>query len=282
MPPTVDTPPPRQSDQPSAAARRGGMRGRDWRRVAGLESMPAAGSGKDNEPLVFLGGCVLAAIAGFLNVVLIAGAGVPVTHMTGTVSRLSSDLGAGNSADILFVLPVFGCFIIGAGISGVVIGKASLRLGEPYGIAMMLEAGLLVLAAVVVRWSITPGVLLVAMAAGLQNAMASSYGGLIVRTTHLTGIATDLGFLLGQWLRHRDVAGWKLLLLLLLLGAFFVGGVVGHFAWLGLGLDALWLPAIVLGVAGGGYFARRVQIRARHGQDDEACDAGPPSHGRSR
>lgn len=230
--------------------------------------MPAAGSGKDNEPLVFLGGFVLAMIAGYLNVVLLVAGSVPVTHVTGTVSRLSSDIGSGNGSDIAVILPLFACFILGAAISGMVIGKASLRLGRPYGVAMLLEALLIAGAALVIRWEVLPGVLLVATAAGLQNAMASSYGGLIVRTTHLTGIATDLGFLVGRWVRHREVAGWKFALLIILLVSFFAGGIAGHFGWLWLGYEALWLPALVLGGIGGSYFVWRMTRRAEEGEQD--------------
>jgi hypothetical protein len=42
-----------------------------------------------------------------------------------------------------------------------------------------------------------------ALACGLQNAIGSSYCGLQIRTTHISGIVTDLGTMIGQWLRHR-------------------------------------------------------------------------------
>lgn len=231
--------------------------------------MPAAGSGKDNEPLVFLGGFVLATIAGYLNVVLLMAGSVPVTHVTGTVSKLSSDIGVGNTVEIALILPLFGCFILGAAISGMVIGKASLRLGRPYGVAMLLEALLIAGAALVIRWEVVAGVLLVATAAGLQNAMASSYGGLIIRTTHLTGIATDLGFLIGRWIRHREVAGWKFALLIILLLSFFGGGIAGHFGFTWFGHEALWLPAAVLGAIGGSYFLWRMMRRSESGEQDQ-------------
>jgi uncharacterized membrane protein YoaK (UPF0700 family) len=212
---------------------------------------------KEYEPLVFLGGVVLATIAGFLNVVVLMCSSYPVTHVTGTVSRLSSDIASGNTTELMLILPLFACFITGSAISGIVIDKGSLRLGRPYGIAMLLEAALIGAGAVVLHWHVVFGVLLVAMAAGLQNAMASSYGGLIVRTTHMTGIATDLGFLIGRWIRHREVAGWKFMLLTLLLASFFVGGALGHFSWLAFHEGALWLPTGVLGIIGGVYFLWR-------------------------
>lgn len=233
------------------------------------DHMPAPGSGEANEPLVFLGGCILATIAGFLNVVLLVCSSYPVTHVTGTVSRLSTDISTGNTTDLMFILPLFGCFIIGAAISGMVIGKGALRLGRPYGVAMLLEAGFIAAGALLIQEHVVPGVLMVATAAGLQNAMASSYGGLIIRTTHMTGIVTDLGFLIGRWIRHREVAGWKFALLSLLLISFFAGGIGGHFAWHACKEHALWIPTGILAAIGGSYFLWRMTHTTKSGEQDQ-------------
>jgi uncharacterized membrane protein YoaK (UPF0700 family) len=82
-----------------------------------------------------------------------------------------------------------------------------------------------------------------ALACGIQNAMASSYCGLVLRTTHVTGIVTDIGILIGHWLRHRREEPWRLLFLSCLLGGFALGGVGGAAAARWLGQHALW-PAV--------------------------------------
>lgn len=212
--------------------------------------------------MALVGGSFLAAIAGFVNVVTITAAGVPVTHVTGTMSRLSHDVGKGDIADLASVLPLAAAFALGAAISGVIVGGHSLRLGRRYGVAMLLEAGLFTATALLLRTHADAAILLASAGAGLQNAMASTYGGLIVRTTHMTGILTDLGAMVGEWLRHRRVEPWKFALLGGLLLSFFGGGVAGAIAGAWLGSSAMWIPAGMLGVCGASYLAWRV--RAQH------------------
>lgn len=40
-----------------------------------------------------------------------------------------------------------------------------------------------------------------AMALGIQNAMTTKLSGAVIRTTHLTGLTTDLGILTAHWLQ---------------------------------------------------------------------------------
>ena len=49
------------------------------------------------------------------------------------------------------------------------------------------------------------GLLLASAACGLQNALATTYSGAIVRTTHVTGIFTDLGIMLGAIFRGQTL-----------------------------------------------------------------------------
>ncbi len=208
-------------------------------------------------PFLFSGGVLLAGVAGYVNVVVLALGGPPVTHVTGTVSRFSADLGNRDFTDATWVLAIVAAFIAGAGVSGFVLGDPRLRLGRRYGVAILAEAALLAAATAVFPIAPLPAVLLAAGASGLQNAMASTYRHLILRTTHVTGIATDLGFELGRRLAGHRVAGWHFVLLTGLLGAFVAGGVAGAVAQAGLGSRALLLPTALLGAAGLTYFAWR-------------------------
>jgi len=66
---------------------------------------------------------------------------------------------------------------------------------------------------------------------GLQNALATHYRGLVLRTTHVTGLLTDMGTNLGMRLRGHAVPLWKiaipgLLVLSFLLGSGFGGMLV--------------------------------------------------------
>ncbi len=210
---------------------------------------------------VTIGGLALSGSAGFVNVVVLAAGGLPATHVTGTVSRLSADLGNHNSLDARRVLYMLAAFAGGAVISGLLLANQSLRPGRRYGLVTLIEACVLAASAITLRDSVLTGTLLAAVAAGMQNAMASSYSGLIVRTTHVTGVLTDLGFLIGHTLRGNRAEFWRFALLLALLVAFFAGGVLGVESWNAVGADALWIPTALLSVLGASYLAWRHRLR---------------------
>ena len=214
-------------------------------------------------PWVGLGGAALAGIAGFVNACVLGTFQVPVSHMTGAVSRLSRDVATANAADLGTVVALVASFALGAVVSGVVVGGASLRPGRRYGAVLVAEGVALALAATLLGSSATAGVALAAFACGLQNAMASSYYGLILRTTHLTGIVTDLGVLLGHRLRGHPVPPWKWAVLGALVAGFFAGGVAGVIATGRAGPAALTLPAAACLVAGVFTIARGPERRPR-------------------
>ena len=170
-------------------------------------------------PWVFAGAAALAGVAGFINVCLLSFFHVPVSHMSGAVSRLSGDVATVNLTDIKLII----------------------------------EGGMLTLATYLLLRGNQAGVSMAAMACGVQNAMASSYYGLVIRTTHMTGIITDVGVMLGHWLRHRRIQVWKLMLLVTILAGFASGGVAGAVLLHGYGAAALALPAVGCLSMGAGY-----------------------------
>ena len=86
---------------------------------------------------------------------------------------------------------------------------------------------------------------LASAACGLQNALATRYSGAVVRTTHLTGIVTDLGIMLGAKCRGEPIDGRKLQLFLVIIGGFIAGGTGGALAFSDYEQLALVLPAAV-------------------------------------
>jgi uncharacterized membrane protein YoaK (UPF0700 family) len=217
---------------------------------------------------VFVGGAALAGVAGYVNTILLSVYHVPVSHMSGAVSMFGYDLESGDTGHLLRIASMVVGFLLGAIISGVIIGGTTLKPGRRYGVALMLEGGLLAVGSWRVIAGDLGGLSFVAAACGLQNGMASSYLGLILRTTHVTGIVTDIGVLIGHWLRHRTVEPWKLLLLTALFLGFAGGGLTGAFAHHWLGLHALWIAAGGCFAAGAVYFFWRlrtqtVMVRAR-------------------
>lgn len=206
---------------------------------------------------VLVGGLMLATIAGYVNTLMIVLGAPPVTHLTGSISRLSVDLGLQDFSDARSVGLMVFAFLLGAMCAGALLGSSMLRLGQRYGVAIMIEAAMLALAGLLVTRSFTSAVLLAAAAAGLQNAMASSYKSMIIRTTHMTGVLTDIGFTLGRIVSGKQRPGRQLLLLALLLVAFVTGGVLGVAIGTRDASIGLWYAAGTLALIGVGYFVLR-------------------------
>lgn len=225
-------------------------------------------------PWVFFFGALLAGTAGFVNVVLLEIYHVPVSHMSGAVSRVAVVLTAGDGQDLPGALAIFCAFLAGAILSGLIIGSVRVQPGRRYGVAMMIEGGLLTLASLLLMSGRHAGIPVAAMACGLQNGMASSYCGLILRTTHVTGLVTDIGVMLGQGLRYRRIEIWKLLLLVMLLAGFFSGGLLGGWLYARAGIPALLLVAAGVTLAGILYFDWR--RRHRHDFPPDRWEYFPP------
>ncbi len=207
---------------------------------------------------ILLGGFLLAAIAGCVNAVGFLGVHhQALSHMSGTVAILSTDLGRGHFGAALHAAGVLLCFFLGCVVSGLVIRQSTLKLGRRYGAALALESGLLFAAVYFYHGGSNYGDYLAAMACGLQNALATTYSGAVIRTTHVTGIVTDLGIAAGNFIRREPVETRRLGLMLVLLGGFLAGGVLGGFGYVRWGFATLLLPAVLTGLTGLGYVTYR-------------------------
>ncbi|UYB50649.1 DUF1275 domain-containing protein [Xanthomonas sp. AM6] len=193
----------------------------------------------------------LAGVAGMVNVVGYLGfEHQAVTHLTGTTTLLGAALADGDVRVIGNLLGVVLAFLGGAVLSGIVVQDSRLRLGRRYGVALALEALLLLAAMQAFKQQQLVGALFAATACGLQNAMTTTYSGAVVRTTHLTGMFTDLGIGLGQALRGLPLPRRRIRLSLLIIGGFLLGGVLGAWAYRRVGFDALLAPALLTGLVG--------------------------------
>jgi uncharacterized membrane protein YoaK (UPF0700 family) len=180
------------------------------------------------------GALAFAGTAGFINSIALGVFRSPVSHMTGAVSYLGIDIAGGHSRAALVTLSIVLSFMAGAGLAGFIVGAERLAPGRRYGVALCCEGALLAGATVILLSGRRLGVPLIAMACGLQNATTSSYCGLMIRTTHVTGTVTDIGVMFGHWLRHRHIERRKL--------AFMIGVVTafGGGVWLGALADGRW------------------------------------------
>jgi uncharacterized membrane protein YoaK (UPF0700 family) len=211
------------------------------------------------EPLILVGGAVLAFIAGFVNTVSLGYFHIPVSHMTGAVTRLSIDTASLNFREFLNIAYILSGFLAGASASGVIIGAGNSRPTWQYVLILTLESVALLVSYFLFHYTANMGLFFAALACGLQNAMASTYLGLIIRTTHMTGIVTDLGILIGHAVRHRTLRLWKISFLLLVLCGFFAGGITAFLSFRPLGFAAILIPAALCLLSAAGYYAARVR-----------------------
>mgnify|MGYP005995595109 CR=1 FL=1 len=200
---------------------------------------------------ILWGGAVLACSAGCVNTTALMGfANLSVSHVTGNVSLFAAVIAYSDSHRILYIGALLLSFLAGAILSGFVIGQTSLKLGRRYGRALYLEAVLLIAGYWLYQQHDYLGQLAAAMACGLQNAMVATYSGSVIRTTHLTGLTSDIGAAIGNWLAGRSISKPTLGFQSIIWYCFCGGSAVGAFLFAKIGYDALFLPiTIVLSAA---------------------------------
>ena len=161
----------------------------------------------------------LAWIAGYTNVMTILACGHVTSHVSGTTSDLGRAVAERNWATTGFLLFLLLTFAAGAAASGFVCELGRRRGWESiYVVPMALEASLLTGFALVWEFgsvtssdrggagaSPTVGALflltgIASIAMGLQNATITRISSGVVRTTHVTGVLTDLGLEFAQFL----------------------------------------------------------------------------------
>ena len=207
-------------------------------------------------------GLALTFVAGAINAGGFMVVGHYTSHMSGIVSAMADHAALGHGGLLLAGLVALLSFMAGAAHSAWLINFGR-RLGwrGRYALPLLVEAGLLLAFGVMGALLPTelvaiPVVPLLCFLMGVQNATITKISGARMRTTHVTGIVTDLGIEIGKltyWNLDRDTPPEamvradraKMLLLSGLLGCFFLGGLFGAlgFAWFGL---AACLPLAVV------------------------------------
>jgi uncharacterized membrane protein YoaK (UPF0700 family) len=71
-----------------------------------------------------------------------------------------------------------------------------------------------------------------------------------MRTTHITGMVTDLGIACGHFLRGLTVDWFRFRIYGVLFLGIFAGGVIGTLGYSRFGYDTLLFPALLSGVTG--------------------------------
>jgi uncharacterized membrane protein YoaK (UPF0700 family) len=202
---------------------------------------------------VKLAGC-FAGIAGALNAAGFQAAGLFSANMTGNVSALSDRLGVGRPGATGILVSLMAAFVSGAFCSGLLIAAGRRRkIKGIYAYSILLESVLLAalgVADVTLPDAAGRAVLVLGLSfvMGLQNAATTRISDSRVRTTHVSGMATDIGLHLSSLFggADRSAALARLRLHATTLAAFLVGGVAGVMTYLVIGGYLLIVVAFLL------------------------------------
>lgn len=196
-------------------------------------------------------GVTLACVAGALNAGGFLAVGQYTSHMTGMLSSAADDLILGKMLPAFAALFMLIAFAWGAACTALIVNYAKRNhFRYIYTPVLLLEAILLLVFGLVgtelqehavITVSFTTVLLCYVM--GLQNALITKISHAEIRTTHVTGLVTDIGIEMGKmiyWNRNKEeihhqnevVANLqKLRLHSLLVFAFFSGGLLGAFGF---------------------------------------------------
>ncbi len=193
---------------------------------------------------VELGAFALALIAGCVNAIGLLGfEHQSVSHLSGTATLVGTGILGYSSQSIFHLVGILLSFLGGASIAGFLLFGSTLKLGRHYDTALFLESILLLMSAFLLISGSFYGHFFASAACGLQNALVTTYSGAIIRTTHVTGIFTDLGIMLGAAFRGQAPDRRKAKLFLTIIFGFVFGGTVGAWLYAKYQFMAMFVPA---------------------------------------
>lgn len=191
--------------------------------------------------------------AGMVNAAGLFAFSVLTTNVTGHAALLAQKLATGDLRAARMVGLWLLLFLGGAFFSSFCMGQ---KQKKGYAIPIVIEIIILVLVGSfghtfdhsIIKTEYFAGSLLFAM--GMQNALVSTISGNVVRTTHLTGMFTDLGIDLYQLIAApaKSMGGVqrKIVLRLVIIFFFLAGGIAGGFMFLQMSYATFYLPVLLL------------------------------------
>lgn len=196
-------------------------------------------------------GVTLSFVAGATNAGGFLAVGQYTSHMTGVLSGVADHLVLGQVALALVGLASLLAFIFGAMTTAWMVNWGLRRhLQSAYGRPLLLEAALLLVFGLFgtginffAGLFVPLTVLVLCFIMGLQNAVITKISHSEIRTTHVTGLVTDLGIELGKLAYVNRLSGAprvqgnraKIRLHLTLIASFFIGGLSGALGFKHLG-----------------------------------------------
>lgn len=197
---------------------------------------------------------LLSFIAGMVNVCGVLSVKVLTTNVTGHFAYFSEEIVNERYANAaVFLLYIF-CFLLGSFSSNILIelvAKRNPRISHaaPMVIEILVLIFIAFFGAQFINLQSIACLLLFIM--GMQNSLVTKVSQATVRTTHLTGLFTDLGIELSQLFFYREAEEQQKLrksiyLRLTIIICFFTGCVLGGFLFKAFALKTLLVAAVCL------------------------------------
>jgi uncharacterized membrane protein YoaK (UPF0700 family) len=210
-------------------------------------------------------GWFLAFVAGAINAGGFLAVQQYTSHVTGMVSAVADNLALGQLGLVVDGIVAVLSFLLGAMCCAVLVNFARRKgMASEYALPLLLESVLILCFGLLgARLASFEGLLLpftvvlLCFIMGLQNAVVTKLSGAVIRTTHMTGIVTDLGIELGKllyWNADRSAANAvradrdRMKALGGLFLAFLLGGISGAFGFKAFGYGFTIPVAVLLAV----------------------------------
>lgn len=191
-------------------------------------------------------GAYMAFVAGAVNAGGFLAIARYTSHMSGIISAIGDDLALNDLIAVLGGISLLLAFLFGAATTAIIVNWGRRRkIHSEFALPLFVEAILLLVFGLVganlnTYLSITvPAIaLLLCFVMGLQNAIVTKASKAEIRTTHMTGVVTDIGIELGKlfyWNKSHEANlnglvkanREKLKTHLFIFGMFLIGGIIG-------------------------------------------------------
>lgn len=198
---------------------------------------------------------ILSFIAGIVNITGVLSVGTLTTNVTGHFAFFAEEISLKNYSKAVTIIVFIFFFLLGAFVSNFLVEIISFKRPKiAHAIPMFLEIILLSIIGLSHNYSPQHIAYTLLFAMGLQNALVTKISQSTVRTTHLTGLFTDLGIELSQLFFYKKVTELKRLsvsifLRLSIIFFFFFGCVLGGLFYKTYELKVLLFAAFVLAIA---------------------------------
>ncbi len=223
-------------------------------------------------------GAYMAFVAGAVNAGGFLAIARYTSHMSGIISAIGDDLALNNFISVLGGISLLLSFLLGAATTAIIVNWGHRReIRSEFALPLLVEAILLLMFGLVganlnlyLPLTVPAIALLLCFVMGLQNAIVTKASKAEIRTTHMTGVITDIGIELGKmiyWNRSKDANKQglvkanieKLKTHTFIFGMFLVGGIIGAVSFKKVGYIAVVPLSLSLVIIAGFQVYRDIQ-----------------------